>query len=283
MNILIIQENGHHEKNRNFRECFCLKRGFEYHGATVEIWGKGHDDFDPNPDQRMYDQYFSHFDLVFAIENWDWMPDMSKVHTKKFIWAIDAHCKGPQVYEQYGFDKVLHATKKFAKDGCWLPNCYDDTLLHPIENSYYNRIPIGFCGNVVNRKLQIDLMKANVPGFVFDEMVIGDDMVRAINSYQIHWNANISVDINYRNFETMGCHTCLLTSAHPDYAELGIIHGENCLIYQDSIQMVGYAKHAIQNHTYREDISKAGYNLVKQNHTYNNRTQRILEILDENR
>jgi hypothetical protein len=28
MKILLIQENGRHNENRHFRECFCLQRGF---------------------------------------------------------------------------------------------------------------------------------------------------------------------------------------------------------------------------------------------------------------
>jgi hypothetical protein len=281
MKILIIQENGHHEKNRNFRECFCLKRGFEHHGAEVEIWGKGHEGFDSiHYDSRMYGQWFSHFDLVFAIENWDWMPDMSRIHTNKFIWAIDAHCKGPQVYEQYGFDKVLHATKQFAKDGCWLPNCYDDTIIKPLENSFYNRVNVGFCGNKVNRWDMIQKLQKEFK-LQFDEMVIGEDMVRAINSYKIHWNANISVDVNYRNFETMGCQTCLLTSAHPDYFELGMVNQDNCLIYNSYSELHNNLKVAIEIDDWREKIAKKGYELVKARHTYKHRAQTILELYDD--
>ena len=278
MKILIVQENGHHDLNRNFRECFCLKRGFEHHGAEVDIWGKGHYGFTRNPDQRMYDQYFSHFDLVLAIENWDWMPDMSRIHTKKFIWAIDAHCKGSQVYEQYGFDKVLHATKQFADEGCWLPNCYDDTIIYPLETMHYKSYGIGFCGNVVNRKPYIDLLKANFPQFRFDEFVIGPNMVEAVNSYLVHWNANIGVDVNYRNFETMGCHTMLLTSAHLSYGPLGIEDGKNCLTYSDTTEMIDKAKYILENDRLREDLAKEGYNLVKNHHTYKNRAQTILEL-----
>lgn len=278
MKILIIQENGHHDLNRNFRECFCLKRGFENHGATVEVWGKGHDDFDPNPDQRMYDQYFSHFDLVLAIENWDWMPNMSRIHTKKFIWAIDAHCKGAQIYEQHGFDKVLHASSMFAETGCWLPNCYDDTIIYPLETMHYKSYGIGFCGNVVNRKPYIDLLKANFPQFRFDEFVIGSNMVEAVNSYLVHWNANIGVDVNYRNFETMGCHTTLLTSAHPSYGPLGIKDGKNCLTYSNTTEMIDKAKYILENDSLREDLAREGYNLVKNHHTYKNRAQTILEL-----
>lgn len=272
MKILIIQENGHHDLNRDFRECFCMQRGLEHHGAEVDVWGNLHDNYNDTPEWESYD-------LILAIEDWYWMPNLRDVKTKKFIWAIDAHCKGPNVYEQYGFDKVLHASPLFAKEGCWLPNCYDDTLIYPLENSHYKSYGIGFCGNVVNRQQYIDIMKANFPSFRFDEFVIGPDMVRAVNSYQVHWNANIGVDINYRNFETMGCHTALLTSFHPHYIELGIKDGENCLTYSNTAEMVAKARYAIENDNYRQDIAKKGYELAKQNHTYKNRAQRILEMI----
>tara|TARA_A100001515_G_scaffold144850_1_gene150355 strand:- start:22871 stop:23689 length:819 start_codon:yes stop_codon:yes gene_type:complete len=272
MKILVIQENGHHDLNRNFRECFCLKRGFKHHGAKVDIWGKGHDGFDTEPVWESYD-------LIFAIENWDWLPDVTKVRVPKFIWAIDAHCKGPRVYEQYGFDKVLHASPAFAEKDCWLPNCYDDTIIYPLENLYYKSIGIGFCGNVVNRQPYIDILKANFPQFRFDEFVIGADMVEAVNSYLVHWNANIGVDVNYRNFETMGCQTMLLTSEHPAYDSLGIKDGVNCVTYGNTMEMINKARYALDNDNYRDDISKEGYELVKKHHTYKNRAQTILEMI----
>lgn len=273
MKILIIQENGHHDKNRNFRECFCMKRGLEHHGVSADVWGKEHANFDVEPEWESYD-------LILAIENWDWMPDISKIKTKKFIWAIDAHCKGPQIYEQYGFDKVLHSSPVFAKDGCWLPNCYDDTIIRPLENAYYNRIDIGFCGNTVNRGEFIKYLKRVFgTNFKFDEMVIGDDMVRAINSYKIHWNMNIGVDINYRNFETMGCATLLLTSHHPHYKDLGLVEGEHFLAWKDVTEMQNLANYAINNHEWREKIARAGHEFVKNNHTYKHRAKQILEMV----
>ena len=271
MKILIIQENGHHEANRNFRECFCLKRGFEHHGAEVEVWGKGHPNFDHTMQAENYD-------LIFAIENWDWMPDLSHARVPKFIWAIDAHCKGKQVYEKYGFDKVLHATKGFAREGCWLPNCYDDTIIKPLENSFYSRTNIGFCGNDAGRRHWIELLQKDWE-MKWDEMVIGDDMVRAINSYKIHWNMNISVDVNYRNFETMGCCTCLLTSAHPNYEELGMVNQENCLIYSNQHELHNSIMVGTNMDEWREEIARKGYDLVKSRHTYKHRAQQILEML----
>lgn len=273
MQTLIIQENGHHDKNRSFRECFCLKRGLEHHGVNVDVWGKLHDNYNQTPDWESYD-------LIFAIENWEWMPNLSSVKAKKFIWAIDAHCKGSQVYDELAdrnnFDKVLHATPEFAQDNCWLPNCYDDTLIYPMDKE--NRNDIGFCGNTVNRREFISFLQNNF-NFVFDEFVIGNDMVKAINSYKVHWNANINIDINYRNFETMGCQTLLLTSFNKHYSELGMVNGENCLIWKTPMELLNFAKYAIANDDWRENIAKAGYELVKSRHTYKHRAKQILEMI----
>lgn len=266
MNIIIIQENGHHEANRNFRECFCLKRGFESHGASVTVWGKGHDNYEKT---LVWEDY----DLIFAIENWDWMPDLSQVSVPKFIWAIDAHCKGPKVYEQYGFDKILHASSAFVDtEDLWLPNCYDDTIIKPLDID--KSVELGFCGNDAGRLSIINWLMLNF-GMKWDQMVLGDEMVRAVNSYKIHWNLNISVDVNYRNFETMGCRTLLLTSDHVDYGKLGI-NKENCLIYTGHEDLLTQLQRPA-------DLSVAakGYDLVKSRHTYRHRAQRIMEIYEE--
>ena len=45
MKILLIQENGRHDKNRNFRESLSLKRGFEKLGIESHVWGLGHENF----------------------------------------------------------------------------------------------------------------------------------------------------------------------------------------------------------------------------------------------
>ncbi len=265
MNIIIIQENGHHEINRNFRECFCLKRGFEHHGANVTVWGKGHDNYEQT---LVWEDY----DLIFAIENWDWMPDLSQVSVPKFIWAIDAHCKGPKVYEQYGFDKVLHASSVFVDtEDLWLPNCYDDTIIKPSDVD--KTADLGFCGNDAGRLSIINWLILNF-NMKWDEMVLGDDMVRAVNSYKTHWNLNIGVDVNYRNFETMGCRTLLLTSDHPDYAKLGF-NKDNCQVYTSHHDLNTQLQRTVDF-----SVADKGYDLVKSRHTYKHRAQRIMEIYE---
>lgn len=273
MNILIIQENGHHDSNRNFRECFCLQRAFQNNGIHAQVWGNLHENYNIEPDWEDYD-------LIFTIENWDWLPDLSKVKTKKALWAIDAHCKGTRVYEniadRHNYDKVFHASPRFATKNNWLPNCYDDTLIKPLNiDKIYD---VGFCGNIINRGNLISLLSKSFDNFKLDEFVLGDEMVKAINSYKIHFNANISVDINYRNFETIGCGACLLTSHHEALNSLSFKDEYNCLVYRDQFEMIQKAKKALENEQLMSTIRQNALELA-QHHTYKVRAKQLINLL----
>lgn len=279
--VLIIQENGRHDANRHFRECFSLQRGLKYHGAAADVWGLGHDNYKTIP---KWDDY----DLIVNLENYDqtgWVPDLSGTKAKKFLWSIDAHVKGLRSYLMTAmagkYDLMLQATPDFVNAGyksVFFPNCYDDDLIKPIKME--KRFDVGFCGNVVNRGPLIEHLRNNFDSFEFAEFVIGDAMVEAINSYRVHWNCNIGVDINYRNFETMGCRTFLVTSANQHYEQLGFVDEKNCYTYTSVPEMLNKIKHILKYPDFREQMADNGYNLVKTNHTYKHRAQKILEILD---
>ena len=205
MNVLIIQENGRHEKNRNYRECFSLKRAFEKHGHEALVWGLGHKNYEEKID-------YEKFDLIFNLENYahtagDWLPDLSRtMNPIKILWAIDAHCVGQEIFEmekQRGrYDYLLHSTKEYVTRDyhIWFPNCFDDNLVKP-NTEIYKKHKIGFCGNYVNRKPMLDWLR-KTHGLKLDIFVIGDDMVKAINSYKAHFNMNMNWD---RDWETTIC------------------------------------------------------------------------------
>ena len=113
----------------------------------------------------------------------------------------------------------------------------------------------------------------------FDEMVIGKDMVEAINSYKIHWNLNILNDINYRNFETMGCQTLLLTSPNEHYEKLGFINRENYVEWNSLDEIYSILAELLSDENRVKKIAESGYNLAKNNHTYKHRTRQILEMI----
>src|SRR6185369_7678096 len=96
MNILLIQENGRHESNREFRECQALARAFEQLGHEPVVWGLGHPGYPDRPN-------FERFDLILNLENYDekgWLPDLSETkHPVKMLWAVDEHVRGEEYYK----------------------------------------------------------------------------------------------------------------------------------------------------------------------------------------
>lgn len=277
MKFLVIQENGRHDLNRNFRECFSIQRSLNALGHYCDIFGKGHD---------LVVQDFNHYDVIINLENYDqegWLPDISKSKAKKFLWAIDAHVRGVEVYEnefiKNKYDYILHSTFDFCqeKHHIWFPNAYDDTL---ITNLQLDKIyDVGFCGNVANRGNIIELLKSTIKNFKFDEFVIGEDMVKAINTYKIHFNKNISNDINYRSFETIGAGTLLLTNFNHQYERLGFIDFKSCVFYNSSNDLINKIDILLSNPSLIQTISNNGYELAKR-HTYLERIKMLIYFIE---
>lgn len=278
MKIILIQENGRHEKNRNFRECFCLQRAFINLNQECDVWGLGHDNFNNKID-------FNSYDLIINLENYGngWEPNLSDVKSKKFLWSIDAHARGESPFNvefQRGkYDILLHSTKDFVNKDykIWFPNAFDDTLIHPKKID--KKCDVGFCGSMLNRKPILDILSKKY-NFIHDNFVIGDSMVEAINSYKIHWNRNLSIDINYRSFETIGCGVPLITNYNYQYEELGFINGVNCFMYKNENEMFEYIDRLLKDSTLIEKLSFNGLELSKK-HTYLERAKFLLTLINK--
>jgi hypothetical protein len=280
MKILIIQENGRHEKNKNFRECFSLKRAFEFHGHQATVWGLNHENFKITPE-------WNNYDLIFNLENYDtsgWVPSLKQCKAHKILWSIDAHCRGVDIFDntfkEGGYQLLLHSTRDYATGAnrVWFPNAFDDDLVVKMNNVNKQHF-IGFCGNYVNRKTLIDKIDKD---FLIkkDIFVIGLDMVKAVNSYKIHFNKNISNDINYRSFETLGCSTVLLTNKNHQYNKLGFKDMENCILYSDLFELKDKLRYLSGDSKKLEDIRSRGYKLSSE-HTYKIRIDKLLMFLKE--
>jgi len=276
MKIIIIQENGRHDANRNFRECFSLQRAFKKLNHKCDVWGLDHDNFDMIPDWNSYD-------LILNIENYDttgWVPSLKLItKPKKAVWSIDAHCRGEEIFEntfrEGEYDYLLHSTKDFVKEDyhIWFPNGFDDNLIKPMDVE--KKYDLAFCGNYINRKPILEFLESEY-GLHLDIFVIGDAMVEAINSYKCHFNLNIGNDINYRSFETIGCGTLLLTNYDKQYEELGFVDGENCFMYNDIDELQDKIKYIKGADT--STVANNGLKLSKQ-HTYYERVKSLMEKL----
>ena len=278
MKVLIIQENGHHKKNRDFRECFSLQRAFKYHDHEADVWGNLHNNYNTIPD-------FNSYDIIINLENYSlgWIPDLSNVtNPYKIVWSIDAHCRGTQVYEDMfasgKYNLLLHSTRDFVKGkhSAWFPNAYDDDLIcrrSDVDKQHF----IGFCGNYVNRKHLLDRI-AQKYDMKSDIFVIGDDMVNAINSYRIHFNKNMSNDINYRSFETLGAGTALITNYNEQYSALGFEEDKNCFMYKNDSELFDRLEYLQNNPKLVARVSDSGMEFAKK-HTYKVRVKSLLTFL----
>lgn len=281
MKILIIQEQGRHDKNRNYRESLSFQRGFKKLGIDSVVWGLNYPSF-----KMSFNEVSKDCDVILLIENYEsgWLPNISNFKGLKFFWSVDSHIipqQHIQMCKNNKIDIVLNAIESHGNyfkpaKSYYFPNAHDDELLdyRPDIQKIYD---VGFCGNYVNRKSWID----TIPNIKRDIFVIGDDMVKAINSYKIHFNRNIANDINYRTPETLGCKTFLLTNFTENLDKIYKI-GEHLDIYNDTNDLKEKINYYLNNEEKRKKIEESGYQWVKQNHTYLKRCERLIEIIKEN-
>ena len=135
---------------------------------------------------------------------------------------------------------------------------------------------IGFCGSILNRAQVLNFLtqKYNLKQDIF---VLGDEMVKRINSYKIHFNINLANDINCRSFETVGCGVVLITNYNPQYEELGFIDGENCIIYKTIQEMVDKLEYYKNNNSKLNFLAQRGLELAAK-HTHTKRAVEIKEL-----
>lgn len=283
MKILIIQEKGRHEKNWMFRESLNTQRALTKLGYESTVWGLNYDTY-----KTSFEEMEKSHDVIFLMENYpfnDWVPDLSKSNKLKIFWSIDSHvvlnhhinmCNKHKIdivlNSVYGHEKFFTNQKTF-----YFPNAYPDDLIYPLNiDKIYD---IGFCGNINNRGDWINLINNNFRLKV-DEFVIGSDMVESINKYKIHFNRNISDDLNYRTFETLGCQTFLLTNNTPGLDQLFEI-GKHLVTYDNSNDLFEKINYYLNNENERDLISKNGYNHVIKTHTYFERMKYLVSLINE--
>lgn len=281
MKILIIQECGRHDKNRGFRESLSFKNGFDRIGIESVVWGLGYPNYD-----IPFDTISKDCDVILLIENYNsgWLPYIGSLKALKIFWSIDSHCNLQEHKNTCDFNRIdivlnsieSHQIYFKPRKTYYFPNAYPDSLIDfrpEIEKIY----DIGFCGNFVNRSEWIN----SIPNIKKDIFVIGEDMVRAINSYKIHFNRNMADDLNYRTFETLGCKTFLLTNFTPNLDKLFKI-GEHLDTYENKEDLNYKIKYYLENESERKKIEDSGYSWVRENHTYKKRCEKLVEIIKEN-
>jgi len=281
MKILIIQEKGRHKKNEKFRESLNFHRSFKKLNIDSIVWGLNYPNYNIS-----FEEISKNIDVILLLENYNsgWIPNISKFKGLKIFWSIDSHVIPMQhklTCDNNKIDIVLNSIeshkKYFPNQKCiYFPNPYPDDLIYH-KPEIEKTVDVGFVGNWVNRSNWIN----SIPNIKKDIMVIGDDMVNEINSFKIHFNRNMSDDINYRTFETLGCNTLLLTNYTENLEKLFNI-GDDLVVYESVDDLLNKINFYLENDKERLRISNNGYNNVKTNHTYYHRTKTLIDIIKSN-
>lgn len=281
--VLIIQEAGHHFANKNYREALSLQCAFKKLNIKSTVWGSGYDNFKTD-----FDEIIVGHDIILVVENYsfDWIPDLKKYNGLKLFWSIDGHI--PSTLENHflfvqrnqidvALSSNFFAVEQFAKysHSHYFPNCYDDDLIYPMYDipKIHN---IGFCGNVGQRESWLNLLEDKYH-LKKDIFVIGDNMVRALNSYKIAFNRNLSCDINYRTFEVCGTKTLLFTNETEGLKWLFDLE-RDLVLYDNEADLVHKVGYYLNNEGLRNNIAKNGYEKVKSKHTYKHRAELLIKI-----
>lgn len=284
MKILLIQERGRNEGNREFREALCLKRGIERAGHEAVVWGLNYNNFSVS-----FDEISKDCDALLSLENYDsgWHPDISKFKGKKLFWSIDSHCalQNHQMHcAKHKFDTILlsniqhsHHFEGMVNSAVWFPNGYPSDLVKP-DLTVTRSHDIGFCGSLIgNREPWLNLI-SNKFKLKKDIFVIGNDMVKALSSYKIAFNINIADDINFRTFEATGSGAMLLTNYTPNLEKLFKI-GEEIIIYDSPEDLLRKIEIYTSDDDLRNTIADNGKNRSINDHSYDSRSKKLLKLI----
>ncbi len=282
MNFLIIQEKGRHVANQNYREALNLERALKKTGHDCIVWGLNYDNF-----HIPFNDISKDSEVIILLENYEatnWIPDLSSTNKLKLFWSIDSHCVPDahvQTCNKHKIDIVLcaieHHQKLFKKQKTsWFPNAYPDDLIDYMPD-VLKQHEVGFCGSYLNRAEWLDAIKTRFQ-LQSDIFVLGDDMVKVVNSYFIHFNRNLSDDINFRTFETLGCKTCLITNVTPGLEKLFDLQ-KHFIIYKTKNEMLDKIGYYLNHKEELNAIAECGYHHVKEHHTYFKRASELVSII----
>jgi len=285
MNIIFLQSKGLNAGNLEYKE--GMQRAMTRLGHNVLTWGIGHESYDtpwPTTVQKFKP------DVILCCEDYDrkkWVPNFWGVRCLKVFWSMDSHlafakhlqaCNKQKVnLVLVAMDSMVDKFKGRHRDAVFFPNSFPADLMD--KSSALKEYDIGFCGHIVNRGQWLNEISKQIP-MRLDISVIGEAMVRSLNSYRIGWNRNISFDINCRTFETLGAGTFLLTNETDRISDL-FEDGKHLVYYHTIEDCIDKARYYLKHPAKREAIAAAGHDHAHANHSYDARALEFIKLVEE--
>jgi len=124
-----------------------------------------------------------------------------------------------------------------------------------------------------------NLREPNLSGCIVGRPAYGEEMVKIYNSCKISININHEqsiMGVNMRTFEAPACGSFLLTD---ELSELGHFYkiNKNIVCYKDISDLRNKVKYYLENAQKRKEISKKGQEMVRKNHTYIHRMEKLIK------
>ena len=261
-----------------------MQRSLQRAGHECTVWGLNYDNY-----SIPFEEISKGHDILLSLENYDtgWHPCVNSFKGLKVFWSIDSHCSlGMHLKhcQKSSYDLLLSSTqsymghyKNLVKQCVWFPNAYPSDFIrpHPDVHRVYQ---IGFCGSSIpQRDAVLDIVSKNF-NLKKDTFVIGDDMVKALSSYKIAFNCNISDDINFRTFEATGAGAMLITNYTPNIEKLFVLDKE-IVTYRTVDELLQKIDFYSKNEEKRESIASAGFARSFKDHSYDTRVNQIVSII----
>ena len=233
------------------------------------------------------------YDLYLRIDHGDYKYDLPPYLKPQVFFAIDTHLKKP-------FKKIVKQARHYdlvftaQKDGVralrwrgikaeWLPLACDLEIHKKMELP--KTYDIAFVGTEGKKSLRGVLLKdlsRRYPNSFLGRAPF-TDLGRIYSAAKIGFNYSIKNDINMRIFEVMSCGTFLLTNRIKGngFREL-FEEGKNLIVYRNPKELFRLIDYYLNHNSQREQIAKQGYQLVASRHTYQKRTNEMLNCIKEN-
>lgn len=238
------------------------------------------------------------YDLIIVTENypnapqldgkkWEWW-NWKEIKTPKLFWAIDTHFIN---YKDFIFkNKFDYAAfnnpsdiKKHSNKFPWgfkpklffLPLAVRKDLY---EKNYSNakEFDVTFIGSLNTEERKKIINKSSI----IHLNAFGPDYIKQIQKSKISFNYTMSYDLNAKFFEITGSGSFLLSNL-PNKFILDLFDFEvfnNC-IWKNENELMTKIKFYLKHEDIRESIASALRINTLENHTYNNRIQKIIKII----
>lgn len=189
------------------------------------------------------------------------------------------------------FDLIFLAQKDYLglfgergfKNIYWIPLACEPAVYHRCEVK--TQYDVGFVGHtpadLIRRNRLLKLLSRCYKVNDYKRFYSPEETALVYSASKIVFNCSVRGDLNMRVFEAMACGRLLLTDAIANGLGEIFKNRKHLLIYQNEKELLSLADYYLSHDNERETIAACGSELVRAEHTYDFRMDKVLEILTQ--